>query len=76
MEDIDPGSTPTRRVHAACLPGQKSVAELLMQLDANERPGITGADFSALFRRCGCGLVTTRRAFDDHKCVIDLTGDD
>jgi hypothetical protein len=56
--------------------GQKNVAELLAQLDARVQPGITDTEFSALFSLCECGLVTTQRVFSDHKCIIDLSGDD
>ncbi len=63
-----------------CVPahrsGQKTVVELLAQLDARVQPGITATEFSALFHQCKCGLVTTRRVFGDHKCIIDLSGDD
>lgn len=75
MEDIESGSAPTHHVPAR-RSRQKTVAELLAQLDSCERPGITATEFSALFCRCECGLVTTQRAFDDHKCIIDLTDDD
>jgi hypothetical protein len=77
MEDIEAGSAPTHlhRVPAR-RSGQKTVAELLRQLDAREKPGITDTVFSVLFCRCQCGLVTTQRAFDDHTCIVDLSDDD
>jgi len=51
----------------------------LLQLDSPVRPGLTETDFWALFVRCICGLVMTRRASRAHYCVghedevIDLT---
>lgn len=53
----------------------------LLQLDSSIRPGLTETHFRALFARCTCGLITTRRAFNAHYCkdvavdddVIDLT---
>jgi hypothetical protein len=55
---------------------QNTVVELLARLDARVQPGITNTEFSALFRQCECGMVATRRAFSDHKCIVDLSGDD
>jgi hypothetical protein len=54
----------------------------LLQLDSPVRPGLTEPDFWALFVRCSCGLVMTRRASRAHYCVgqenevIDLTVSD
>lgn len=54
----------------------------LLQLDSPVRPGLTETDFWALFVRCACGLVMTRRASRAHYCVgqedevIDLTVSD
>jgi hypothetical protein len=60
----------------------------LLRLDANTRPGLTEIEFSRLFAKCQCGLITTLRVFDSHFCAIgsttvlqepftiDLTGDD
>jgi hypothetical protein len=67
LKDIEARPAPTR---------QKTVVKLLAQLDARVQPGITDTEFSALFRQCECGMVTTRGAFSDHKCIIDLSGDD
>ena len=55
----------------------KSMGELIGQLDARVKPGITGAQFRKLFYQCQCGIITTRRAFLMHECldVIDLTED-
>jgi hypothetical protein len=42
-------------------------------------PGLTGAEFRALFAKCCCGLVMTQRVFRNHTCqpvLIDLTDDD
>jgi hypothetical protein len=75
LEDINAETIPIR---AAGYSDQKTV-ELLAQLDARVLPGIPENQFSALFARCECGLVTTARAFNDHKCrvnIIDLTRDD
>jgi hypothetical protein len=54
----------------------------LFKLDSWAEPGLTEANFKALFARCRCGLVMTRRVFKDHVCtvpaapvVIDLTMD-
>ncbi|KIM71671.1 hypothetical protein PILCRDRAFT_830210 [Piloderma croceum F 1598] len=76
MLDINAETIPIR---AAGYSDQKTVSELLAQLDARVLPGIPENQFSALFARCECGLVTTARAFNDHKCrvnIIDLTRDD
>jgi hypothetical protein len=72
LEDINSGVVPTNcRV--------KTTSKLLEQLDVNVKPGITAGQFSTLFSQCAeCGLVTTRRVFEEHKCrdeIIDLTGD-
>jgi hypothetical protein len=73
-KDIEAEAIPNIRVPMGNI---KTVPELLDKLDARKQPGITENEFSRLFARCGCGLVTTRRAFRDHRCrvVIDLTGD-
>jgi hypothetical protein len=67
LKDIEARPAPTHK---------KTVVELLAQLDARVQPGITDTEFSALFRQCECGMVTTRRAFSDHRCIVDLSGDD
>lgn len=41
----------------------------LFRLDAPVNPGLKVAQFRQLFRRCVCGLVTTRRAFSSHFCI-------
>jgi hypothetical protein len=59
--------------------GGKTVSTLLALLDARLLPGVTEGEFRRLFAKCDCGLVTTQRAFRQHKClheVIDLTGED
>lgn len=52
---------------------------LLLKLDSWRTPGLSVAEFRNLFARCRCGLIMTRRVFDDHQCapteVIDLTLD-
>ena len=55
----------------------KSMGELIGQLDAWVKPGITGAQFQKLFYQCQCGIIMTRRAFLMHECsdVIDLMED-
>jgi hypothetical protein len=59
-----------------------SPSELLLQLDAPTRPGLTENDFVALFARCHCGMIVTKRSFLAHYCqsikveIIDLTGED
>lgn len=62
--------------------GRKTILNQLRTLDSCFRPGIPEADFWQLFVTCCCGLVTTRRAFRNHVCVveedpiiIDLTSD-
>jgi hypothetical protein len=53
------------------------VSELLDRLDSRVRPGLTVVEFQKLFFLCECGIITTRRAFEDHDCrieIIDLTG--
>ena len=52
------------------------MSDLLERLDAT---GITQTEFKNIIVMCECGLVVTRRAFNEHDCrneVIDLTGDD
>lgn len=52
--------------------------DLLEKLDARVQPGVTQAELKSIIAMCECGLISTRRAFDDHNCqneVIDLTGD-
>ena len=41
----------------------------LFRLDAPVNPGLKITQFRELFRRCACGLVTTRRAFAFHFCI-------
>ena len=67
-------------VQAVAHQGSRSSALIkLLQLDSPVRPGLTETDFGALFVRCICGLIMTRRASRVHYCVrheeevIDLT---
>ena len=56
-------------------PGNKTVSTLLALLDARQLPGVTDGEFRMLFAKCGCGLITTHRAFKEHRCFhenIDL----
>jgi hypothetical protein len=57
--------------------------QLLLQLNAVIRPGLSERDFRALFAKCssGCGMIMTHNAFNSHYCtanfeetdVIDVT---
>jgi hypothetical protein len=47
---------------------QKPLLQLL-QLDSAIRPGLSEVDFRALFAKCGCGLIMTRKAFGSHYCA-------
>jgi hypothetical protein len=76
--DINEAIVPKRRAPAR-VANRSTVSDLLGKLDARMQSGITKAEFKRIFAMCECGLITTRRAFDDHNCqneVIDLTGDD
>jgi hypothetical protein len=76
--DINEAIFPKRRAPSRGV-GRSTVSELFEKLDARVRPGITKAELKRIIVMCECGLITTRRAFDDHDCqneVIDLTGDD
>jgi hypothetical protein len=42
---------------------------LLLQLNSAIRPGLSQRDFRALFAKCICGLIMTRRAFRSHYCT-------
>jgi hypothetical protein len=59
----------------------ESVLDLLFKLDSWVQPGLTEAEFRELFASCQCGLIMTRRVFEEHEClrdgidIIDLTGD-
>jgi hypothetical protein len=61
-----------------------TVLRLLLRLDSINEPGLTHAEFRALFSICRhCDVVMTRRIFLVHECpveivdeVIDLTSDD
>jgi len=44
-----------------------------LQLNASIRPGLTEADFQALFIKCTCGLIMTRSAAKAHYCVREQT---
>src|SRR5882762_2915237 len=60
----------------------ETALDRLIRLDSWVRPGLSETEFRALFAKCKCGLITTRRVFTDHTCiqvalpsvVIDLTG--
>jgi hypothetical protein len=57
--------------------------ERFLKLDSWSRAGLRESEFKKLFVKCVCGLVMTRRVFQDHDCavtmiphtVIDLTSD-
>jgi hypothetical protein len=75
--DINEGLVIKR--HAPAPSGHKTASTLLVQLDSRLLPGVTEREFRSLFARCDCGMITTQRAFREHKClsdIIDLTGDD
>ena len=61
--------------HRSLNRGQKTSGELFELLDARVKPGITAAQFKALFTECECGMVTTRRAFAMHECILDVSTD-
>ncbi|KAI0374581.1 hypothetical protein BV20DRAFT_1048641 [Pilatotrama ljubarskyi] len=53
----------------------------LLRLDSYRNPGLSVRRFQALFTKCQCGTVMTRRAYAWHDCpfkglVIDLTGEE
>jgi hypothetical protein len=52
---------------------QKPLLQLL-QLDSAVRPGLSEVDFRALFAKCGCGLIMTRKAFGSHYCATQRSG--
>jgi hypothetical protein len=76
LADIDEGAIPTYNAPAVRTHKSKTVPELIQKLDARIQPGITVTEFSKLFCQCECGLVTTRRVFSEHTCILDLTGED
>ncbi|KAF9230625.1 hypothetical protein BU15DRAFT_83399 [Melanogaster broomeanus] len=64
-------------------PGKISEFSMLMKLDAFNQPGLTVRQMKLLLTKCECGLIMTRRVYEEHDCVldyervvIDLTGDD
>ena len=68
-------STPIKPVR---IEGRRNVSNLLELLDSRVRPGVTEIEFRRLFVKCECGLILTKRAFNDHVCsreVVDLTDD-
>jgi hypothetical protein len=68
-------STPIKPVR---IEGRRNVSNLLELLDSRVRPGVTEIEFRRLFVKCECGLILTKRAFNDHACsreVVDLTDD-
>jgi hypothetical protein len=63
-------------------PPAKDPQNVLDRLQRLDSWGLSEKDFTRLFARCHCGLVTTRRVFRDHICavasvpaIIDLTSD-
>jgi hypothetical protein len=65
--------------------GPAEVFNMLLRLDSAINPGLTMAELLDLLMRCDhCGLVTTRRVFQSHECVVkdahedvvDLTQED
>jgi hypothetical protein len=74
MEDYVPA------LPAPVEPFVKTATHLLLRLDSHVRAGITEDEFYRLFVRCSnCGLIMTKRVFDEHVCpneLIDLTFDD
>jgi hypothetical protein len=64
-----------------------TAARGVLRLDSLISPGVSDAEFAAMFTKCACGLIMTRRAFKGHVCtamashipsapvVIDLTLD-
>jgi hypothetical protein len=44
---------------------------MLSQLNSYIRPGLSERDFRALFVKCVCGLIMTRKSFKYHYCVDD-----
>ena len=76
--DINEELIPRRR---APLParGGRSQSSLMELLQSRPYPGVTESEFRKLFAKCDCGLITTREAFREHRClteVVDLTGED
>jgi hypothetical protein len=74
------GLLPTIKTCERPIRSVDTTLDQLFKLNSWTDPGLTDADFRALFARCRCGLVTTRRVFKDHVCavpvIIDLTIDD
>lgn len=70
LEDINAAIIPSRQAP------KRAKDNLLERLDARTRSGITSAEFRRLFVSCECGMFTTRRAFKDHQCIVDLTVDE
>jgi hypothetical protein len=61
---------------------KRAVLDELLVLDSLTAPGLPQSKFRGIFAKCGCGWITTRRAFGNHECVkerthsvIDLTSD-
>jgi hypothetical protein len=77
------GQLPSVRTHERPVRGPEATLDQLLRLDSWVNPGLSQVDFRKLFAMCRCGLVMTRRVFQDHTCarsppivpVIDLTGD-
>ena len=75
--DINVDTVPRHNPTALC--ASHKLTLLLQKINAQDRPGISEAEFQTLFTKCECGCYVTCRAFKDHHClneVIDLTGDE
>jgi hypothetical protein len=77
------GLLPAIKAHEPPIRSAETAVDRLLKLDSWTSPGLTEADFRGLFAKCRCGLVMTRRVFQNHVCVapaapviIDLTLDD
>jgi hypothetical protein len=49
-----------------------TITEKFLKLDSWGRAGLRESEFKKLFAKCVCGLVMTRRVFQDHDCAITL----
>ncbi|KAF9061366.1 hypothetical protein BDP27DRAFT_1369734 [Rhodocollybia butyracea] len=47
----------------------RSLLSLLLELNSGDGNGIEEEAFAAMFRRCTCGRVTTKRTFSGHRCL-------
>ena len=49
----------------------KSMVNQLLKLDSwAGGPGLPESDFKRLFAKCDCGLVMTRKVFEEHICTV------